>query len=95
MKEENKPELGTGRVAFLARLPAIKEAIESGRTVMSVYREYGKQLGIGYTQIDRYVNRFIKNKPTDKPAKNESKGKEKERSTLDNLKSTLNQEDII
>ena len=37
MKAEKK-ELGTGRVAFLARLEEIKQCIEAGRTVMSVYR---------------------------------------------------------
>jgi len=50
-----KKELGTGRVAFLARKNDIKERIDSGRTSMSVYREYQKQIDISYSQFARYV----------------------------------------
>lgn len=82
MKAEKK-ELGTGRVAFLARLEEIKQGIEAGRTVMSVYREFGKKVGIGYSQFDRYVNKFIRSKPAEKqvekqaaPGSNKSKPKD-------------------
>lgn len=69
MKSDERPELGAGRVAFLARLTEIKERIEAGRTDLSVYREYQKQLPIGPSQFSRYVNKFIRSKP-----KNESEG---------------------
>ena len=62
MKPDAPKELGAGRVAFLARKDAIKERIDAGRTVMSVYREYQKQVGISYSQFDRYVNKFIRSK---------------------------------
>ena len=67
MKPEAPKELGAGRVAFLARKDAIKERIDAGRTVMSVYREYQKQVEISYSQFDRYVNKFIRGKPDGKP----------------------------
>lgn len=79
MKEGIKKELGTGRVAFLARLDEIKKEVETGRTVISVYREYQKQIGISYSQFDRYVNKFIKEKDngrSDRKSANETeKGK--------------------
>lgn len=68
MKPEAPKELGAGRVAFLARKDAIKERIDAGRTVMSVYREYQKQVDISYSQFDRYVNKFIRSAPDGKPA---------------------------
>jgi hypothetical protein len=63
VKRVETKELGAGRVAFLARKDAIKEKIESGRTSMSVYREYQKQIDISYSQFARYVNKFIKSRP--------------------------------
>lgn len=63
MKDGTKKELGTGRVAFLARQEEIRKEIEKGRTVMSVYREFGAKVGISYSQFDRYVNKIIRGKP--------------------------------
>lgn len=63
MEPVERKELGTGRVAFLARKDAIKEKIDSGRTSMSVYREYQKQIDISYSQFSRYVAKYINPKP--------------------------------
>ena len=63
MKPGESKELGAGRVAFKARLDAIKREIEAERTVMSVWREYKNLVNISYSQFDRYVNRYIKEKP--------------------------------
>lgn len=94
MKQEIKKELGAGRVAFLARLPAIKEGIEAGRTVMSMYREVGSQLGIGYSQFDRYVNKYIRPKAVEVIATNEPR-KKKELSTIEIFDSPMDKKDIF
>ncbi|MDQ3018582.1 MAG: TraK family protein [bacterium] len=98
MESEKKKELGAGRVAFLARKDAIKERIETGRTVMSVYREVGPLLGISYSQFDRYVNKFIKEKPTENKVITETpviKGKEKELSTYETMKQPIDKKDMF
>jgi hypothetical protein len=69
MEMKPKKELGTGRVAFLARKNDIKERIDSGRTSMSVYREYQKQIDISYSQFARYVVKFIRSKPDENQGK--------------------------
>lgn len=75
MKEMPKKELGTGRIAFFARKEEIKKELETGRTVMSIYREMGPKMGIGYSQFDRYVNKLIRSKP------DENQGKKRDRIT--------------
>lgn len=62
MKSSKDKRLGDGRVAFLARVEVIKEKIDAGHTMASIYEDYQKQLGIGYKQFVNYVNRFIRNK---------------------------------
>jgi|SRR5687768_6554806 len=100
MEKEKKQRLGTGRVAFLARKEEIKARIEAGYTMITVYEEHQKQLGISYGQFVNYVNRYIKKKgnepAVEAPKKDESavEGKKKG-STLDSLKAQINQEDII
>ena len=61
--EPKKKRLGSGRVAFLARKEEIKTKIEAGYTMVSVYEEYEKQLGISYGQFVNYINKFIRSKP--------------------------------
>ena len=94
MKAAQRKELGTGRVAFLARKDEIKERIDSGRTSMSVYREYQKQVDISYSQFARYVAKFIRSKPAEIPAKNEPKVKGKEMSTLKVFKAPMDKKDL-
>lgn len=94
MKSEKKRELGTGRVAFLARLEVVKEQLATGRTVMSVYRELEPQLGISYSQFDRYVIKFITGKTSiKKPEK--AKIEEAKKTFLENHESSVDEEDII
>ena len=79
---------------MLARQEAIKEKLQTGRTVMSVYRELGSLTGIRYSQFDRYVNKYIRNRPAQKkPA--EKKVEETIKTFLENHESTVKKEDII
>ena|SRR6478735_8544913 len=65
MIEEEKAEFrGAGRVAFLARKDEIKEMIDAGHPTSNVYRKHGEKLNISYGQFARYVNKFIRSKPT-------------------------------
>jgi hypothetical protein len=66
MEEGKKKRLGAGRVAFLARKDAIKEKVDAGHTLITVYEEYQKDLGIGYVQFLNYVAKFIKPKATER-----------------------------
>ena len=64
MKSPKKKRLGAGRVAFLARVGPIKERIDAGYTMASIYEDYQRDLGIGYKQFVNYVNKFIRDKRT-------------------------------
>lgn len=64
MKPPKQKEVGVGRVAFKARFDAIKEMVDAGYTTAAIHRRYGSQLGIGYTQLNNYINKFIKDKQT-------------------------------
>ena len=57
-----KPRQGTGRVASLAHLEAIRTEVEAGWTMQAVYDTHGPKLGITYSQFIRYVSRFVKEK---------------------------------
>jgi hypothetical protein len=78
MKPGEAKELGTGRVAFLARKDAIKAKIEAGRTSMSVYREYQKEVDISYSQFARYIAKFIRSKPNEPKLPEEGKNQKPE-----------------
>lgn len=95
--EEKEKELGDGKVAFLAKFEKIKKEVETGRTVMSIYREFGPKMGIKYGQFDIYVKRFIKGElPKKKIALTPPvKVKEKELSTLEAFKTPTDTKDII
>lgn len=70
-QKAEKREVGAGRVAFKAkdRFNAIKEMVDAGYTTAAIHRKYGSQLGIGYTQLNNYINKFIKGKPTNQKEK--------------------------
>jgi hypothetical protein len=70
MESPKKKRLGAGRVAFLARVGAIKEMIDEGHTMAAVYEKYSSQLEISYSQFVNYVNKFIRKKQ--EPRKTES-----------------------
>lgn len=78
MELEKKKRLGAGRVAFLARKEAIKAKIDAGHTMITVYEEHQKQLGIGYGQFVNYVNKFIRSKPSEAKSPEERKLKKPE-----------------
>lgn len=63
--ESPKKRLGAGRVAFLARKEDIKKRLEAGYTMVTLYDEYQKDLGISYGQFVNYVNKFIRKKSAD------------------------------
>ena len=56
-----KPRRGAGRVAFLAHLEQFRRLIEAGNEQRTIYDEFGgeTQLGISYSQFNRYVVRYI------------------------------------
>lgn len=56
-----KPRRGAGRVAFLAHLEQFRKLIEAGNEQRTIYDEFGgeTQLGISYSQFNRYVVRYI------------------------------------
>lgn len=60
MESSKEKRLGTGRVAFLARVEIFTEKINAGHTMATVYEEHQKELGISYSQFVNYVNRFIR-----------------------------------
>lgn len=78
MKSPKKKRLGAGRVAFLARVGAIKEKIDAGHTMASIYEEYQQQLGIGYKQFVNYINKFIRDKRTNHKEKEVQDGNRNE-----------------
>jgi hypothetical protein len=64
MAKEEKPVRGAGRVAFWAREKEVKEMIDAKHTLRNIYRRYGEEMNISYEQFARYVNKFIRSKPT-------------------------------
>lgn len=84
MEPPKKKRLGAGRVAFLARVGAIKEMIDEGHTMAAVYEKYSSQLEISYSQFVNYVNKFIRKKQ--EPKQTES-SESHARTTTTNIKS--------
>lgn len=63
-KELKTTVRGAGRVGFLARLDGIKQMAEAGYPLLSIYQKYESDVGISYSQFVKYVNRYIRSKPT-------------------------------
>lgn len=53
---------GAGRVAFLARKEQFRELLEAGHPQLAIYEEHGTDLGISYSQFNRYIKQFLLNK---------------------------------
>lgn len=68
-----KPRRGAGRVAFLAHLEQFRKLIEAGNEQRTIYDEFGgeTQLGISYSQFNRYVVRYITGAKSDGHQKKE------------------------
>ncbi len=56
-----RPRRGAGRVAFLARLEQFRELLAAGNEQRTIYDDFGgeAELGISYSQFNRYVVRYI------------------------------------
>ncbi|EGS8100301.1 TraK family protein [Klebsiella pneumoniae] len=77
MAEQKKnASRGVGRVAFLARLEDFRKKLDEGYPARAVYDEYQSELGIGYPQFTRYINRYIR-----KDAKDDGHQKTNQNST--------------
>lgn len=52
---------GAGRVAFLARLEQFRKLLAAGNEQRTIYDDFGgkAELGISYSQFNRYVIRYI------------------------------------
>ena len=61
--EKAKAQRGMGRVHFLALLPAIREAIEQGWPMKSLFERHHNELQMSYPQFTRYVGVYITGKP--------------------------------
>lgn len=75
--ELKKKRLGTGRIAFLARIDVLREKIKAGHTIAMLHDEYKNELGISYGQFLNYVNRYIRSKPDENKPKLPEEGKTK------------------
>jgi len=83
MEPPKKKRLGAGRVAFLARVGAIKEMIDEGHTMAAIHEKYSSQLEISYSQFVNYVNKYIRKKQ--EPRQTESP-EPRARTTTTNIK---------
>lgn len=50
---------GQGRVAFLAKADKFRELLEAGHAQRAIYDEHETELGISYSQFNRYVARYL------------------------------------
>lgn len=55
----NKPRRGAGKVAFLAHLETFKEMFKAGHGQRTVFDQYESELGISYSQFNRYHAKYI------------------------------------
>ncbi len=51
---------GAGRIAFLKHQAEVRVAVEQGQTLQAVFGEYGRKLGISYSQFARYVDKYVR-----------------------------------
>lgn len=50
---------GAGRVAFLARKDEFKRLLDAGHPQRSIYDDHAAELGISYSQFNRYVGKYL------------------------------------
>lgn len=53
---------GDGRVAFLAKKDLFRSLLEAGHPQRSIYDDHGADLGISYSQFNRYVTQYLTQK---------------------------------
>jgi hypothetical protein len=80
-KERNGPIRGAGRVGFLARQEGIKTMLEAGHPLLAIYQQYEKDMSISYSQFVKYVNKFIRSKPSGNNDRATEKGKDTKKAT--------------
>jgi len=56
---------GAGRVAFLARADLFRSLVEAGHPQRSIYDDHAADLGISYSQFNRYVGKYLLGKAPD------------------------------
>lgn len=62
--EMGKQHRGAARVAFLARLGAIRSLFDAGHTLTAIYDAHRDALGVmSYSQFTRYVARYVRGQP--------------------------------
>ena len=50
---------GSGRVAFLSRLEAIRARAEAGEPLRTIHRDHADNIGVSYQQFCVYVSRYV------------------------------------
>ncbi|HEO70998.1 MAG TPA: hypothetical protein ENN80_07015 [Candidatus Hydrogenedentes bacterium] len=56
---------GAGRVAFLARADLFRSLLNAGHPQRSIYDDHAADLGISYSQFNRYVRKYLLGKADD------------------------------
>lgn len=59
------PMKGDGKVKFMAHLEAFKDLLAAGHQQRKMFETYASELGISYSQFNRYVNQHIREKNSD------------------------------
>lgn len=62
---------GAGRVAFLARKDLFRSLLDAGHPQRAIYDDHGADLGISYSQFNRYVGQYLIEKETTDGHQNE------------------------
>ncbi|WP_211830978.1 TraK family protein [Kistimonas asteriae] len=67
--QSDKPSKGDGKVAFLALMDEISEAMDKGWNARQIWMQLSSEgaIHIQYVQFARYIERYIKQKDTQKP----------------------------
>lgn len=61
----DSPRRGDGKIAFLARLDTFQELFKAGHQQRKVFEKYESELGMSYSQFNRYVNKYIRAETAD------------------------------
>lgn len=56
---------GAGRVAFLARADLFRSLLDAGHPQRAIYDDHAADLGISYSQFNRYVGKYLLGKAPD------------------------------
>lgn len=66
------PRKGDGRVAFLAHKDLFRSLLEAGHPQRAIYDDHCSDLGISYSQFNRYVGQYLIEKETTHGHQNEA-----------------------